>query len=215
MSVSPQDVTVVIPSLPERSEWLGRAVRSVEAQTVQPAAIVTYIDQDHIGAFYARNKALEQVRTPWVQFLDDDDRFYPEHLATLIDAANRSSADLVGNYPDPDRAGMDLSLFSCRHGIRCLARLAPWGPEQLDHLDTRRGTRCPHCGTETGSFILVTNLVRFDLVEKAGGFPAPKSMGTDFEGYNAEDYLFLLKMLDVGAKFHKAPGYPTWMYHVK
>lgn len=214
MTVNPTDVTVVIPSLPDRTEWLERAVRSVERQSAQPAEIIVHVDHDHAGAYHARNKALARVTTPWVAFLDDDDFFHPEHLEVLIAGANRTDADLIGTYPEPDRPAA-LSLFSCRKGIRCLANLAQWGPEQLDHLDSRHSDRCRHCGTQTGSFILVTNLVRFDLIEAIGGFPKPKSMGEFFEGYNAEDYLFLLRLKDVGAQFYQVPRERTWTYHLK
>ena len=209
------DVSVVIPSLPDRSSLLARAIRSVERQTVQPAKIITQIDRKRLGAAVARNAALKKVTTPWVAFLDDDDEFHYDHLATLIEGANVSGADLVGTYPEPNIPGVVEGLVSCLRGIPVRGPVhIPWGSDQLDHFDARRGPVCPHCSTQRGSFIMVTNLVRMSLIVEVGGFPAPGSMGDDFAGYGAEDYLFLLALLDAGAHFHHVTGRRTWTYRV-
>ena len=216
LTVASDGVTVVIPSLPERSTWLARAVRSVDRQSAPPADVIVYVDHDRAGAHVARNAALAEVITEWVAFLDDDDRFHPNHLAILIDGANRSGADLIGTYPAPDPPGMSDALICCYKGIPVRGPVhIPWGPEQLDHLDARKGARCPHCRAPRGSYIMATNLVRTELVDKIGGFPAPMSMGDGFAGCGAEDYLFLLALLDVGARFYHVTGQRTWTYRVK
>jgi len=213
--VTCSEVTVVIPSLPERSEWLERAVRSVDRQSAQPFEIITHIDHQHAGAHVARNAALGKVTTEWVAFLDDDDWFHPNHLAVLIEGAQSSGADLVGTYPTSDPPGLSDALVCCLKGIPVRGPVnVAWGPEQLDHFDSRLGSHCPHCGTTRGSFIMATNLVRMSYVDKIGGFPAPFSMGEGFAGCGAEDYLFLLALLDAGAKFHHVTGQRTWTYHV-
>jgi hypothetical protein len=214
--ITADEVTVVIPSLPERTAWLERAVRSVNRQSAPPADISIHVDHDHAGAHVARNAALAAVATPWVAFLDDDDTFHPNHLQVLIDGANRSGADLISTYPAPDPPGLQDALVCCYKGIPVRGPVhVPWGPEQLDHLDARKGQRCPHCGKPRGSYIMMTNLVRTDLIDKIGGFPEPVSMGDDFAGCGAEDYLFLLALLDVGAQFHHVTGQRTWTYRVK
>jgi glycosyltransferase involved in cell wall biosynthesis len=209
-------VTVVIPSLPERSNWLARAVRSVERQSAPPADVIVHVDHDRAGAHVARNAALEQVTTEWVAFLDDDDQFHKDHLQTLIDGANKSGADLIGTYPEPDPPGLADALVCCWKGIPVRGPVnVPWGPEQLDHLDARKGVRCPHCGGRRGSYIMATNLVRAELIDKIDGFPAPMSMGDEYAGCGAEDYLFLLALLDAGARFHHVTGKRTWTYRVR
>jgi hypothetical protein len=214
--ITADEVTVVIPSLPERTTWLERAVRSVNRQSAPPADISIHVDHDHAGAYVARNAALAKVATPWVAFLDDDDTFHPNHLQVLIDGANRSGADLISTYPAPDPPGLQDALVCCYKGVPVRGPVhVPWGPEQLDHLDARKGERCPHCGTRRGSYIMMTNLVRTDLIDKIGGFPEPMSMGDDFAGCGAEDYLFLLALLDAGAQFHHITGQRTWTYRVK
>jgi predicted O-methyltransferase YrrM len=212
--ITSDDVTVVIPSLPERGEQLERAVASVWQQTTAPFAVVTHIDHKRQGAHAARNAALAKVQTEWVAFLDDDDTFHPDHLETLIDGANETGADVIGSYPEPDHACED-ALVVCHNGQAVRGPVdVPWGPEQMDHLDARDGAICPHCDTPRGSFIMFTNLVRRSLIDKIGGVPAPGSMGDHFAGWGAEDYLFLLALKDAGAKFHHVTGKRTWTYHV-
>jgi hypothetical protein len=211
LTITSSEVTVAIPSLPERSASLQRAIRSVERQTTPPADIVVHVDRERVGAAAARNAALEKVTTPWVAFLDDDDTFHRNHLEVLVDGANRSGADLVSSNAAPDDPGMRDALVCCWKGVPVVGPVnVPWGPQQLDHLDARRGRRCLHCGAARGSYIMVTNLVRTELVRKIGGFPAPGSMGRDFAGWAAEDYLFLLALLDAGAAFHHVTGQRTW-----
>lgn len=209
------NVTVVIPTLPERVEQLARAVDSVNRQTCPPAAVIVETDRHRRGAAATRNAALARVRTEWVAFLDDDDLFHPDHLETLIAGAHESGADLISTYPQPDRP-LEDSLSCCYQGeLHCPPLNIPWGPEQIDHFDTRKGPKCSHCGHPRDSFIMFTNLVRMDMIRRIGGIPQPGSMGKHFRGWAAEDYLFLLALLDAGAKFHHVPGVRTWTYHVK
>jgi hypothetical protein len=148
-----------------------------------------------------------------VAFLDDDDVFHRDHLEALIAGANRSGADLIGSYPDSDPPGMPDALVCCFKGLPVKGPiLVPWGPEQLDHLDARLGPVCRHCGTARGNFIMFTNLVRMSMIDRMGGCPAPFSLGDGFAGCGAEDYLFLLGLLDVGARFHHVTGRRTWTY---
>lgn len=213
--VTGSDITVVIPSLPERSEWLERAVRSVGRQSAQPAHVIVEVDEKHKGAAQTRNLALQQVTTAWVAFLDDDDQMGRNHLQTRITAANQTGADLIYNYPRPDKPHAQFNLIACKKGVQCTALNIPWGPQARDHFDARIGKHCTYCGGLRDSFIMVTNLVRMELVDKIGGFPEGGTMGRDFLGCDAEDYLFLLALLDVGADFYHTVGERTWTYHIK
>jgi glycosyltransferase involved in cell wall biosynthesis len=211
MTGSPSSITVVIPSLPERTRWLERAVRSVAGQTVQPAETIVYVDWDRIGPAAARNDAIQRVATEWVAFLDDDDQFHPDHLEILLEGQLRSGADLISTYPKSDQPGIRDALVCCYKGVPVVGPIhVPWGDQQLDHLDARKGRICPHCSTPRGNFIMPTNLARMEYVDKIGGFPEPFSMGTHFAGHGAEDYLFLLAMLDAGARFHHVTGVRTF-----
>lgn len=97
-------VSVVIPTRQRRAHVV-RAVRSVLAQTHPAAEVIVvddgstdgtaealaafgerivYLRQNHAGASAARNLGVRHARGEIVAFLDDDDRWRPEHLSAVI-----------------------------------------------------------------------------------------------------------------------------------
>ena len=100
------DVTVIVPAR-RAAATIDRALASVAAQTLRPAAVVVVDDgsddgtddaalrwkerlkgavltvfrQPHAGAGAARNRALKEAKTEFVAFLDADDEWLPEKLA--------------------------------------------------------------------------------------------------------------------------------------
>lgn len=110
-------VTIVIPSIARRADWLGEAVASVARQT-HPCQVSIYIDHDRRGAPCARNSAIEAVLNApeppvWIGFLDDDDYLLPHHVAHLLACAAEHRADVVwpwftvegGTDPFPGHCG--------------------------------------------------------------------------------------------------------------
>lgn len=89
------DITVVIPHLPERSKLLGRQLVCIKAQTLRPRRIVVESDPQRTGAAATRNRALARVRTPLVAFADDDDTVLPHWLASLHRVLRRTHCGLV------------------------------------------------------------------------------------------------------------------------
>lgn len=94
-------ITVVIPTHGERltNGMTAKAVGSVLEQTLPATGIIVEVDQEHRGAAETRHKGLMKVTTPWVAFLDSDDRFYPSHLAMLAHTAYVEEADFVFSHP--------------------------------------------------------------------------------------------------------------------
>lgn len=196
-----RDVTVVIPTIPDRRTYLRRARKSIDAQIEPPAAVLVEVDENGEGAASTRNRALEQVETTWVAFLDDDDEFMPNHLQVCLDAVEKSGADLV--YPYPLFIGSRDTLAVLYEGILCYPYGVPFGEEQERYL------------REVGGFIPVTHLCRTELAKKVGGFPEPGEFVVP-EGNvsgDCEDYGFLIRLLDAGAKFHHVPEI-TWKYNI-
>ncbi|MGZ8952333.1 MAG: glycosyltransferase family 2 protein [Methylobacter sp.] len=95
-------ISVVIPSY-NRRERLKRALLSVYSQTSLPAEIVViddgstdgteamlrrefpevnYYYQENLGVSAARNLGIKQATGDWLAFLDSDDEWLPEKLAT-------------------------------------------------------------------------------------------------------------------------------------
>lgn len=95
-------ITVVIPTIPPRTNRLKIAVESVMSQVLPADAIAISVDNDRLGAAGNRQKALETVRTKYVAFLDDDDRFKPNHLQALMETMVSEDADYVYSWYDMD-----------------------------------------------------------------------------------------------------------------
>lgn len=184
-------VTVVIPTIKPRKQLLRRAVNSVMAQNMKeypPPLIEIAHDLDHDGAALTRNRALLNVRTPWVAFLDDDDFFLPHHLASLLDAAKATKADVV--YP------------------KC--RVIGAHKEEIDLSSTLRHDRPFDADALLKcNYIPVTTLVKTEMAQAAlFGPPDHAAPGDD----QFEDYGFLLRLLDAEATFVHVPVV-TWVWH--
>lgn len=76
-------ITVITPTLPDRTEKLAECKESVKNQTVPFHDHLVLVDEEREGPAVTRNKLIEQVETEWVQFLDDDDVLYPEYNETI------------------------------------------------------------------------------------------------------------------------------------
>lgn len=76
-------LTIVIPVGPYHTGIVHEAIASVHAQTV-PCELVVIEDNDGQGAGWTRNRGLEQVKTPFVSFLDADDILAPTFAALSL-----------------------------------------------------------------------------------------------------------------------------------
>src|SRR4051812_9475074 len=199
-----RNVSVAIPSIPGREELLGRALDSVQAQTVAPQRVLVHTDVERHGAAWTRNRLLAQVRTSWVAWLDDDDELLPDHLQVLLDGANQSGADLI--FSNPIVVGVPDPLAVCDDDGRVVQSPVnvPFGPAQEQWL------------RERGNFVPVTTLVRTSALRTIDGFPDPHSVPVPASSNSGqcEDYLALIKLLDAGYRFHHVLGLRTWLYHV-
>lgn len=77
-------LTVVIPTIPERSDLLEQAIASVHGQTVGQPEVMWALDENRIGPALVRNSIVKSVKTPWVLFLDDDDVLHPDYLEAVL-----------------------------------------------------------------------------------------------------------------------------------
>lgn len=83
-------ITVVTPTIPGRERLLEECHLSVEALGL-PHLIE--IDVDGEGPARVRNRLLEQVRTEWTLFLDDDDLLFDNYLDAVV--PHLAAADVV------------------------------------------------------------------------------------------------------------------------
>lgn len=184
----PPDVTVCIPTIPERTRLLRRAIGTVWQQTVPARALAIEVDLDGEGAPAVRDRALRMVQTEWVAFLDDDDQFLPDHLETLLDAAERTGADYL--YTWYWIVGQDGTT------------IVP--TDVLPHFGKRFDSDHP---TQT----TITTLVRTELAQRIGFREPPPGATINGERYG-EDFQFTIECVKAGAKIVHVPR-RTWLWH--
>jgi glycosyltransferase involved in cell wall biosynthesis len=106
-------IAVVMPSIPIRasSGMAYRAIDSVERQSLHPIEMHVAFDHKREGAIVTRQRALDAVSSEakLVAFLDDDDTWYPHHLATqyglIAGGADVAYSWFDGNNPFPMHRG--------------------------------------------------------------------------------------------------------------
>lgn len=129
-------VSVIVPTF-NRPEMLADALRSILNQTFQDFEIIvvndggsavesivndlnrdcriTYIRHGkNRNLAAARNSGVKAARGKYVTFLDDDDRYYPEHLETLVTFLEQSAYQVA--YTDAHRA------FQVKEGNRYIVK---------------------------------------------------------------------------------------------
>lgn len=182
------EITVVIPTIPQRKVMLSRAIRSVLAQTQPAQALIIQCDNEREGSAVTRNRALEAVRTPYVAFLDDDDQFLPHHLQRLSRAVWETAADVA--YPLP-RVLDERGNIKPRHWT--------WGgPEKFDAELLRQQ-----------SYINISSVVETELARRVGFRYVANPDGGLYD-----DHGFYLGLLDAGAKFtHVHEETFIWNHH--
>lgn len=196
-------VTAIITSIPPRATMLADALTSVTVQTHLPDEIITTIDHSRLGPAAQRNRAVTQADTEWVAFLDDDDIWYPNHLATLLDAAAATNADVI--YPwfhirGPSGEDLDSHDPLAINGEPAFER--PFDAVSRKHL------------VHSGNFIPVTALVRTSAFHSVGGFPQP---GTpEWPHTECEDWGLWQALARWDAEFHHVPVRTwEWRWHGK
>jgi len=176
--------TAVIPTI-GRIE-LRQAVASVLAQTQPTPAVVVVaqpsrreavleqldgLDGDvevlvaerELGGGAARNLGLERVTTPLVAFLDDDDWWHPEKIATQSAAISASREPTIcstdsafGTAPGDDTTGDRLAS----RRVPTVRFDAPPGARIADYLLARPRLRYGHHFLQTSSLLMPTDLAR-------------------------------------------------------
>lgn len=176
-------ITVVIPTIPPRSDLLAQAVDSVRMQTQLPTAVIIEQDLHHEGAGVTRTRALQRVTTPWVAFLDDDDLFMPQHLERLWEHKACTDCDYAYSWFETLPAGGDP--FPPTHFTE------PWDPA------------APRQTT-------VTTLVRRQLAQEVGFLGDPRETN---DGMRAgEDWWFTLECNRLGVISHLAEKTWYWRH---
>lgn len=163
------------------------ALRSVMQQTHPVSAISVAVDTTKQGAWHTRGRALVGAITEWVAFIDDDDVWYPQHLAKLLACAEATSADYVFSW-------FDLGAGCTR---------ASNGDDLLGDFGRPFDPKNPHHTT-------MNVLVKTELAQQVGFTPPPDDE-SNLRVAN-EDWRFMLGCVEAGAKIVHLPE-RTWRYN--
>lgn len=181
------DVTVVIPTIPPRATLtVDRALMSVMHQTTY-ARYVVETDVTHTGSAATRNRALERVQTEWVLWLDDDDQLMPHAVQLLVEAQQRTGADVVSG-----RA---------------------WVPQSETHAEPTPSLRdgwVDKLAVQATSRLTVTSLMRTEQVRAVGGFEFRRD---PVSGMELDDYGLYWKLAEAGLSFWRLPDH-TFIWNI-
>jgi glycosyltransferase involved in cell wall biosynthesis len=151
-------VSVVVP-LYNKAPYVGRCLRSVSAQTYRDFETIVVDDgstdggdrmldaisepklrvvrQANAGPGAARNRGVREARGEYVAFLDADDEWLPEYLATSIRALDQTpnAAAVTSSYLEGPQSHGVHRLWQRRGIVPGLQRVtADFTPEQLVHI---------------------------------------------------------------------------------
>ena len=183
------DVTIITATIPPRADLLARAVKSVEAQTLQPAAHLIMEDSNKLGGAAIKDKLLKKVKTKYVAVLDDDDELLPQHIEVIYKCITESDADLVYpwfRYQTSGNAGHLERYFG-----------VAWSNEDVHQVP-------------------ITWIAKTLTIKRAGGFSEgyePESMNVDSSGNRIGDDFILIQRLVAHDRIIKHHPEITWIYH--
>lgn len=147
-------ISVITPTIPERSELLDDCKTSVENQTIPAVEHLVAVDIEGHGPSVLRNGMVGRSTGDWILPLDDDDTLDPDYIQ-VVQPHLTDAVDVVYTW--------------CR-----VEGLPDWTPNRLfnDALLLK------------GNFIPVTACIRKSLLEEIGGWPEPPERlqpGEDWE----------------------------------
>lgn len=219
-------VSVVIPAF-DAAGCIGRAIRSVQAQTLQDFEIVVADDRSgddtvavverlaagdrrirvlkassNGGPSAARNRGLAAAKGVWIAGLDADDAFLPERLESLVDTAETLDLDMIAD---------DIAYYDLDAGTETGRGGAAKG-DQLLRVDLDRFLRASlfrqPLSDLSGRNVLQHALLKF-MVRRSFVLASGVSYPEQFR--DSEDFHFYAQCLVKGARMAIAPA-ATYLY---
>lgn len=208
-------VSVVVPVL-DGEAWIERSLQSALSQSLSAFEVLVVDDGStdataaivarlaaadrrirplrtggQFGPAAARNVALDAARGEWVTFLDADDRFHPQRLERMLEAAREERAMLLADNQQV------LSEGGQSEGL-----LWPWVTQRMRVDATAWALRNQWCGEDRFGYGYAKVMVRRELLESPRLRMRP-------ELRLLEDYHFVLALLRRG---HELLLLPEPMY---
>jgi glycosyltransferase involved in cell wall biosynthesis len=144
-------------------------------QSTPASGIIVEVDKYREGAAIVRNRGLLKVTTDWVAFLDSDDQLKANHLETLIQGAQATTADYIYSWYEP----------------------VGFGGDPLPHFGKVFDPENP---TQT----TITTLVRTELAQEVGFREVTPGKLIDGQRYG-EDFQFTVEVIAKGGKIVHIP----------
>ncbi len=185
------NVDIVIVDDGSKSEGTLRSLERMEPLIRKLGARLIRRDNGYLGA--ARNTAARESKSDYLLFLDDDDIAFPTMIATLVEAAEATRADIMGClnlFMEVDRraeAHLFPDMFAQKPSYIPLG-----GPLAFAPLANVFGS--------------ATCLIRRSVFDAVGGY-------TEQHGVGHEDFEFYVRALQHGAKLEVCPV-PLFLYEV-
>jgi len=182
-------VTVIMASIPKRTDLRQRAMKSVVSQTMKADVFMVEIDYNRVGAAAMRDAMLKRCDTKYVCILDDDDYLLPNHIETLYNVSEEQDADLVYPWHRLSIEGYGSHLEKWR-GVA-------WNDDYIHQVP-------------------ITWMAKTESLKAVGGFSLgfdPLSNKTDESGNRiGEDYLMIHKLVAAGMKIVHV-NEETWIWN--
>ncbi len=174
-----------------KSEATLRALDRMEPLIRRLGARLIRRSNGYLGA--ARNTAIRESKSDYLLFLDDDDIAFPTMIATLVEAAEATRADVMGC----------LNLFM---EVERRAEAHPF-PDMFEQKVSYVPLGGPLAFAPLANvFGSATSLIRRSLLDQIGGY-------TEEHGVGHEDFELYVRALQQGAKLEICPV-PLYLYEV-
>lgn len=79
-------LSILIPTLPSRTEILSDLLRKLSPQIQNGVDIVVYMDSKQMTLWTKRNEMVKMARWEYIVFLDDDDDISEDYVSSLLEA---------------------------------------------------------------------------------------------------------------------------------
>ena len=103
-------LSVLIPSLARRADFLARLLSVLQPQVVPGVEILIDIDSGEKSIGEKRNRLIQRATGSHVAFVDDDDMVSPDYVQHLLDGAKRG-VDVVSIRGEHTRNGQPWRKF--------------------------------------------------------------------------------------------------------
>lgn len=186
-----QNLEIVVVDDGSQKSQTVEALINIEAILKRCGGRLIRRENGYLGA--ARNTIANNVDCDYIIFLDDDDLAFPNMVDTLVTAAIKTDADIVGCFNlFLDESNREKALANPEKFQQKLSYAPLGGPLSISTFENWLGAS--------------TSLIKLASLKKIGGY-------TELRNVGFEDYEFYIRALQNGLKIEMVPR-PLYLYEV-